>query len=256
MIETTMARRTGFSAILDNNKQELARIDNYKKQAVSATPRNLAFAGLTVGGVVVASFLALQIITGVIALVAIAITGVAGYFGIKWLKHLDPIMKQKMKNKQLKSMMEEARKHAIYQLDNQVIKNTERLNDARKSRNKMGASIEKLKGKLDPANEGKPIYQQKLDIIKRLQDAYNHIKVNLDKAAKANIDFEAKVKDYKQMEEFAAVAGEAMALFENNGAGQLEDMLSLEAFNHIETEFSTALISIENSARDMVVDGD
>lgn len=248
----TTEKKSAFSSIIDNNKQEMNRIEDYKREKISATPRNLAFVGISFVGLIVASFLALQIITGVLALITVAVTGVAGFFGMKWLKHLNPIMKQKMKNKQLKIMMEEARKNAIQQLENQVIDNAGRLGEARQARNKMGSSIEKLKSKVDPANKGKPIYDKKMEVIQRLETAYIQVKENLDKAAKANIAFEMKVKDYKDMEAFASEAGAAMALFEATSDSKLEEMLSLEAFNHIDDEFSTALISIENSARDMV----
>lgn len=256
MSDTATVPKTGFSSILDTNKQELARIEDFKNQKISNMPRLLAFSGLSVVGILVAGFLALQIITGVIALVVTAVACVGGFFGLKWLKHLSPVMKQKMKNKQLELMIEEAQKNAARQLDNQVITNSKRLSTARKSRNKMGAAIEKLKSKVDPAKKGSPMYEKKMDLIKRLEDAYLQVIENLDKGAKANAAFELKVQEYKEMKAFAEVAGEAMAMFEQSGSKQLEDMLSLESFDHIETEFSTALISIENSARDMQVDGE
>lgn len=254
--ETIDMQKTSFGSILDTNKKEMSRIESYKNEKISTTPRNLAFAGLSVAGLFMAGIFAFQIISGILAIVTVVGVGVGGFLGLRWLKKMDPVIKQKTKNAQLKFMMDEARKNAIYQLDNKVISNAQRLQDARGARNKMGASIENLRRKINPANVGKPAHTQKTAVVNRLQEAYEQVIINLEKAAVANTAFEEKVKEYKDMEAFALVAGEAMAMFENNGGNQLEDMLSLAAFDHIDSEFSTALISIENSARDMATDGE
>lgn len=243
-----------FSEIVNNNDQELAKIEKYRKEKLSNTPRNLIFAGLVTLGVLTAGLFALQIIAGVVALAATAVVGVGGFFGLRWLKSMDVVIRQKTKNQRIKLMREEAKKNATAQLDNQVLLNEERLGDARVARDKMGASIENLKSKVNPANKGKPTYEKKIAVIERLESAYHQVINNLDKAARANKLFEEKVQEYKDMDAFSQVASEAMELFENTAGHKLEDMLSLEAFNSIDHEFSTALISIENSARDMVID--
>ncbi len=258
MAETMNATKLGnsFAGIIDTNKQELAKIEQYKNEKISTTPRNLVFTGLCVGGLFMAGMFALQIISGIIAIGALAVVGVGGFMGLRWLKAADPMIRQKTKNHVLKMMMEEARNNAIYQLENQVITNTSRLRTARDSRDKLGASIETLKKKINPANKGTPIYEQKLAVITRMEEAYNQVKLNLEKGAEANKTFERKVVEYKDMEQFARLAGEAMSIFEKDGSHKLEDRLSLESFNHIDSEFSSALISIENYARDMSVDSE
>ena len=56
------------------------------------------------------------------------------------------------------------------------------------------------------------------------------------------------------MEKFASGAAEAMALFTTSGDDKLEEILSMEAFGQIESDFNEALIEIENSASDMALD--
>ena len=43
-------------------------------------------------------------------------------------------------------------------------------------------------------------------------------------------------------------------LFSTSEEDKLKDMLSLESFGQIETDFNSALIEIENSASDMALD--
>ena len=84
-----------------------------------------------------------------------------------------------------------------------------------------------------------------------IEKAYESVKANLEKAKVANQQFEQKVRDYKDLEEFSNIAGEAMAMFSEGNDAKLQEMLSLEAFKEIDNNFNSAIISIENSARDM-----
>ena len=61
---------------------------------------------------------------------------------------MDPVFRQKLKNLQLKKMYEEARANAVEQLDNRIITNQQRLAEAQKARNKMGALVESLKSEV------------------------------------------------------------------------------------------------------------
>lgn len=255
MTQTATQSNTQFGGILDNS-QEVSRIEELRNKKITAKPQVLAFALLAFLGIFMVGFMALQIITGVLALAVTGVFCVGAFFGIKWLKHLNPVVQQKMRNKQLKMMTEEAKRNAIQQLENRVIDDAERLKNAKRSRNKMGATVERLKNSLDPSRKGEPVYQKKLEMIERLDAAYQQVIKNLDIATKANLAFEKKVADYKELDQIAGEINEAMSLFDQSGDNKLRDMLSLESFNHIESEFSEALISIENSARDMDIDGE
>ncbi|SHO56085.1 hypothetical protein [Vibrio quintilis] len=247
---------SSFSLILEHNRNEMEKIEALSKKPITATPRNILFGLMIFVLVLLLGAFAIQIISGVIALITLIISTAVIFLGLRFLKSMDPFIRQKTQNILINKMTQEARKNAIAQLDNQVIKNAERLNIARTARNKMGATIESLKSQIHEKNAGKPIYERKKEILSRVQTAYDQVLVNLDHAAKANQAFEEKVKEYKDMEAFAAQASEAMKYFRNTGDTQLEDMLSLEAFNQIESDFNTALIDIENNVRDMSIDLD
>lgn len=246
---------TGFSNIMQDNSQALQKIDKLKNTKITSTPRNLIFGGLAVLGIFMTLVFAVQIITGMFALILTGVTLVGGFLGLRFLKTMDPVIRQKTKNLVMEKMVEEAQENAIYQLDNQVILNKDRLEHARNARNKMGALVQQLKGSIKSENKGKAIYERKMDMLVKVQLAYETMCSNLKAGAEANEVFKAKVNEYRDMNKFANIAGEAMALLGASGSKELEEMLSLEAFSAIDGNFNTAIISIENSANDMAIDG-
>jgi hypothetical protein len=256
MTDTTTAKPTGFASILETNKSEMSRISEYRDSKITTTPRNMLFGGMTIAGLFLFMMFATQIITGILALILTVGTVVGGFFGLRFLKAMDPVIQQKTRNTKLKYMVEEARKNAIYQLDNQVLANGERLQMARTARDKMGALVEQLRSKINPANKGTNNYIKKVELLERVKSSYEQMCDNLDKGASANNDFKRKVVEYKDMDSFANLANEAMSLMGASGNKDLEEMLSLESFNHIEGNFNEAIISIENSARDFSADND
>lgn len=246
----------GFSSVLSENKKEMEKIDEFKNKPITTTTRNIIF-GCTVTGTLLFFILfASQIITGVFALMFTVVFGVGALFGIRFLKMADPLIKQKIKNKILEEMVNEARKNASRQLDNQVIINRTRLEAARDARNKMGAAVKRLKSMINPENKGKPSYEKKMEMLVKVEEAYNQVKGMLERGAEANRQFEEKVTEYKDMERFASEVNSAMAYFKGSGGKQLEDILSLEAFTHIEEEFNYALVTIENQTSDMEFDAE
>ena len=248
------SKTSSFESILSSNKQKISDIEKLKNSVIGGGKRNILFVVMTVVLFGFTSMFALQIISGIFAAVLAVVVGLVGFYGTRILKQFDPVFQQKLKNKKIELMVSEARENAVFQLDNQVIENRQRLADGREARDKMGAQIEMLRSQLKPENEGKPIYERKKKILLRLEKAYSQIKSNVNKAARANTAFEKKVHDYKEMEKFASAAAEAMALFSTSGDDKLEEILSMEAFGQIESDFNEALIEIENSASDMALD--
>lgn len=246
----------GFSAILENNKAEMTKIDDFRNQKITALKRNLIFGGMGFCIFIFFILFASQILSGVLALFTTVVLALVAFFGIRFLKAADPLIRQKTKNLVLKKMVEEARRNAVQQLDNQVLENSKRLKRARQARDKMGAAVQNLRSKINPENKGTPIYEKKVEMLRKVELAYEQIKEMLQKGAAANKKFEQKVAQYKDMESFASDVQEAMSFFENSGGMQLEEMLSLEAFGQIEQEFNVALVSIENKTQDMQLDED
>lgn len=252
--DVMMKTGSSFSTILQSNKHETARIEQFRNEKISTKPRNLVFGGLVVAGVFTIGLFALQIITGVLALVVTGAACVGAWWGLGFVKKMDPLIRQKTKNMQIKWMVEEARKNAISQLENQVIDNAGRLSVARDARDKMGAAIETMKSSLDSSKSDNPMHTRKLEMVARVQKAYDIMCDNLDKGAVANQQFKTKVAEYKEMERLSQMAVSAMSFFDSGSAAELSNMLSLEAFGQIESDFNEAIVNIENSANDMALD--
>ena len=254
MANGTTTNNIGFPAIIQENKNEMAKIKEYEKTPVSAHARNLVFTGTVLGSFFIIGLFATTIIQGVTALFVTGVFCLGSFFSLRFLKAMDPLVRQKTKNFKIEAMVKEARTHAVAQLDNQVLDNRNRLEIARDSRNKMGAMVERLKGQVNVDNAGTPLHEKKRDILERVYKSYQEVCKNVDRAALAFAEFEDKVKEYKEMEAFATLANEAMSYFGTSGADKLDEMLSLAAFEQIETDFNGALVSIENSAKDMELD--
>ena len=240
-----------FSNILSENKNRIADIETLKNSKVTTKGRNVIFAGTVVGGLFIAGLMASTIISGAIALAVGGITIVGLVYGIRVLKQFDPVIRQKMRNKQLEMMIEEAQENSLVQLQNQVINNGERLAHARQSRDRIGALVAKLKGRLNREDTN---YEKKAEVVNTLEKSYETIQRNVDKAAEANNVFSARVMEYRDMHSFAKEAGTIMTAMNAAGSDELTKMLSLEAFDAIETDFHQALISVESSANDMEKD--
>lgn len=247
--DITVQDQGGFLTVLKNNENTMRDIEAFKQAPISRKAQTMIFTGITVGGLILASVLAMQIITGALALAVMGIVLVGGFMGIRALRAADPLIQQKTKNYILKKMYEEARINAVSQLDNQVLVNHQKLIDARKSRDKMGALVEDLKTKISSLAPASGNLVKMQGILARVEAAYTIICNNVDKAQLVNADFEIKVKDYKDLDSFSKLAGEALSIFD--GSDKMAEMLSLESFKHIDSEFNIALVSIENSARDM-----
>lgn len=247
---------TGFAHILKSNKDEISSIESLRDRVETATPRNILFAIMIAGLGFLCIMFAGEIITGMFAAILTGVTVVGGYFGAVTLKNFDPYFRQKLKNEKLKVMMNEARKNAIYQLDNQVLDNTQKLGRARKSRDNIGGMVNRLEAKIDKADADSSNYKKMKKMYDKVNNAYVQMDAGLKLAAKANKAFEKKVVEYKEMESFAQMAIDAMDMLGSAGGSDLNDLLSLAAFDEIESNFSTALAAIENSAADMAIDNE
>jgi len=244
-----------FSSIFTSNKQKLEQIKKYESAPIGTTPRNLVFVGMIGFTLILSIMFAAQIIQGVFALVLVLGTGVGGFFGLRFLKAMDPVIRQKTKNLKLSLMKEEAHKNAVHQLDNQVLVNAERLKKARSARDQTKALVGEMESKLNETDPNSSIYKNMKEMLDKVSTAYEIIAVNIDKGAQANKEFEKKVEEYKSMDRFAKLAAQAMGNL-GGGADKLDEMLSLEAMGAIDTNFNSSMAMIENTARDMEIDGE
>ncbi|MEA1914547.1 MAG: hypothetical protein U9N30_04430 [Campylobacterota bacterium] len=250
---TTNVSKNTFTGILQENKGALQNIENFKNQKISTIGRNLLFGGVALGGLFAVSLIAFQILSGIFALFLSGVLLIGGFLSIRFLKKMDPLIQQKTKNLLLEKMLKEARDNATVQLGNQVLANADKLKNARQAREKMGAMVEALKNAVDFSDTENSSNKKKKDIYERVNKSYEIVKQNISIAQQKHKEFEQKVIEYKELEKFTKMAGEAMALFEDSSNTKLTEMLSLESFEHIDSEFNTALVTIENSTLDREV---
>ncbi|MDO6525287.1 hypothetical protein Q4519_06275 [Motilimonas sp. 1_MG-2023] len=246
---------TSFASVLEKSNQAITEIREKQTSPITTKARNLAFVGLMVAGFLFLGLFLLQIIQGVVALFIAVGATLALFYGLRFLKSLDPLVKQKTQNFVLQKMIAEARENNTLQLDNLVLSSAQRLNQARQSRDKMGGYVKKLQSKLaqsTPATDNN--YNVKADMLEKVENAYRIICANVDRAATLNKAFEKKVASYKDMAEFTDIVGEAMNFAAATSGNKLEEMLGLEAFAAIEGEFHQAMVSIENSVSDYEID--
>ena len=245
-----------FSNIIEENNQRIANIKNEYAKPITGKIRNMIGAGLVLGSLFMVGFVALQIITGVLALVFSAFMLIGAYFGIRALRAADPLIKQKTQNYILGKMIEEAKTKKTETLTNLVLKSGERLEAARVARDNMGGYVKTLQNRLQQSDKNSSMYPQKVQMTANVERAYETIVENVKKATTAHRLLSQKVDDYKDMDEFSDIAAMALRFASNNGLSQLDEMLGMEAFRAIESEFCTAMSAIENSVVDYQLDNE
>jgi len=243
---TELLKDIGFdiAGAESKQKQRIAEIKNLGNP-VSAKPQALAFVGVLLLGFFIIGMIGMQIITGAVAMVVAALAASFLFYGFRIMRKMDPLFKQKLNNELMKRMTEEAKKHKIETLDNMVLSSKERL-DARYE------AIKKLKGykltledKIKPDDPNLAKKQEGLNVV---ITALENSGANYEKAKQMHSDLKDKVASYKDMHEFSEVMND-VTQFINGSESELEEMLSLAAFNEIDKDFNMALAAIDTETR-------
>lgn len=243
-----------FKDIASSTQDKINELKEAKDKVFTTKNRNIVFVALLIVGLLAASVVAMQIITGAVALGFAAVVGVGLFFIFKNFDKLDPLVAQKLNNYILSKQIEEARKNNIIQLQNTVLARKQRLKEGRKARDEMGGYVQKLEQKVrasDPNSD--PYHKQKVEMFDKIKSAYEANQAMLTRAAQANKEFEMQVEHYKDMEAFANIAGKATKAIKTD---DLENMLSLAAFDSIDDQFNTAMVELEGSVADYAVDNE
>ena len=242
-----------FNKIVQDNQSRVQEIIAYKNKPISKYAQPVAFVGGSLVLVAVTGLFLLQVIQGALALGVTAVTVAGLFYFVKIIKEANPLIQQKIKNKRIELMMREAREHGIEQLQNKILEDTTSLKQKKESRDKLGASLEVLRTQVDRTKEGSDLRANMQKQLEKLEPAYEQMKKIIKNQEKQLELYEEKVKEAKQLDEFNKVASEFMDTFESTADTKLEEMLSLESFAAIETEFSKNSIAIENLIADMEV---
>ncbi|CCN73272.1 hypothetical protein [Vibrio nigripulchritudo] len=253
---STTSQTLSFHTIVEDSNKRIAKIREEKKSAVTTTARNLGFAGFIIVGLFLFGIIALQVISGALALVIAFSAAALLFYSYRYLKMADPMIKRKMRNHTLKKMIEEARTNKIETLTNWVITSEKRLEEARESRDALGGYVNRLDKKVSDSDKNASTYETKLRTLESVKQAYEVVVGNVQKAGEAHKQLKIKVAEYKDMAEFADMAKTALEMANASKGDALDEMLGMEAFAGIEQEFHQALISVENSVSDARIDND
>ncbi|KIF53431.1 MULTISPECIES: hypothetical protein [Vibrio harveyi group] len=253
MTETTKVLHLG--SLVEQGNNQIAEIKREQNAPVTATARNIGFVAFSLVGVILAGFIALQIITGTLAL----LVGVGGmalmFYALRYLKMNDKHIKQKMRNRVIANMIEEAKTRKIETLTNLVIDSQTRLDGARAARDKMGGYVNKVKSKLAETDKSSSHYTRMCQMAEKVEKAYELVQQSVERAGHAHKNLSLKVKEYKDMAEFSEIVNDAMS-FAKSEKDSLENMLGMEAFAAIDQDFQEAMVTIENSVADYELDND
>lgn len=235
---------TDFQRVLESSKNTITTLQRERDKPVSDLPRNLVFGGLFLGVIAFVGMIGLQILTGLAVLALTAVFAIVSILGIRHGRKLDALIAQKIKNYALERQLEEARNNNIVQLKNILLNRQARLDQGYQARAEMKGYLNKMKMKIDQSDETDTYYKQKVDMYNKVKSAFDTNGIVLEKAKISVQEFSKQILHYEGMKEFTEIAGKAMAALDND---HLEEMLSLEAFNSIETNFCTAMAELETS---------
>ncbi len=248
-------RMLSLGNLVEQSNNQIAEIKREQGAQITATARNIGFVVFGLLGLFLVGFIALQIIAGTIALL-VGLGGLAFmFYALRYLTMNDKHIKQKMRNRVIANMIEEAKTHKVETLTNLVLDSKERLDGARQARDKMGGYVGKVNAKLAEADTSSPHYKRMVKMSEQVEQAYELVKKNVERAGQAHKRLSTKVQEYKEMAEFSDIVNDAMA-FAKSKTDTLEEMLGMEAFAQIDQDFQEAMVSIENSVADYELDND
>jgi len=237
-----------FQGLLGSSKEEINKIKEYGNKKFTGLPRTLIFIAMTMAAFFVIGMFTFQIVSGIAAIFISVIAAAIMYAGITFMVKMDPLYRMKLRNIQMEQMMKEARKRAVAQLENQVMTNAKRLQKGREAVVKLKSIVKRLESRLSKMDLDDKYREQNESTLAAVKKAAEGFQRNVAIAHKEHEAFEKQVQDYKNREEVAKIANEAMAIIGESAENKIEELLSLEAFEAIDMNFNSALAAIEESA--------
>lgn len=250
MSDTTTPQSSVFQLIVENNKNELQKIEQLKSEPISRKRQFLIFSAMMGFAFFGAGLIMMEIIKGLVAFGFAGIILVGTWYGIKYLQANAPLILQKQKNKALEKMMANAKTNCIAQLKNQILKNAESLAAVKAKRDNVGGMVKQLEAQVNTANTSEMSNRMKA-MLEKVQQAYDGIMKNIEKATVANEAYKDMVTQYEKMYNFANMADEVMSMLSDSASKELENMLSMAAFEEIDATFCNAMAKIDGFTQDL-----
>jgi len=241
-----------FGQLKENIGKENQAIQEFEKQPLNINKQHLIGGGLLVGGILLAGMFFINILSGIVAAIALIGFGIAAKYGFKALKDADPIIQDKIKRKLIQVRIAEARDNAIEHLKLQIIERHKVYEQKKAGLVEMEGHLSKLKMKLGTSKNEKTnkSLQTMYDAAKKAVDL---VTKNVKMVYKNNKSFEDMVEDYKLKDEFADIADKLNTMA---GDSKVNEMLTLEAFDAIDTDYCNAVAEIDAASKIAEIEGE
>jgi len=241
----------GSTSLQTIDTEYRSKIDELKNP--SSLKRYLVFGGLLFGGTLLLSLFATQIISGSIALIVSGLTAVLGWYGIKVLKNLDPVIQKKLSNQKMKLLIEEAQSKKIETLSNYVLALDDYYNYSKNLKKKVSILINKYKDKLSDSTD-EYLTKEYQKILEKLELTLKSIDKIMSNSKDKKDAFQKQLKIAKEKMEFINDTKDIVSFLESEGSNSLDKMLVDESLNSLEKEFLEITGTIESIANNIEED--
>lgn len=238
-----------MSDFLQENKDVINTLKSEAKAEITPHKRNIIFIGSLLG-LFVFTFFAVQILTGLIALVSAAIILPAIWYGFRVIRANDKYIQQRIRNKALARQIKEASDNADVQLQNMSIAKEESIKVAANARDMLKGAVLKIKNEIKNEPADSPVVKfakESLDVLEPAAENASKIVTLRSDQAEA---FKLKVQQHLKMKKISDMANQVIDATSATFDNALDNILSLTAFEAIEEEFYTATVKLESSVED------
>lgn len=182
---------------------------------------------------------------GLFALTVMVVGGVALFQALPWAM-------QRLENRLLKMRKAEASANPVEQLENDVLRRSERLSAFRHALATVGGQIESIRQMVDERRHQDPghVLESQQRALQRLMDFYGANLGRLDQAQAALEQFKSTVARKKSEWEIANAINAAAQLLDPNAAQTLiQDLLTDEALRAVQNRFNTVFAELDIQMR-------
>ena len=183
-------------------------------------------------------------LTGSIGLLALAAVLATGFTFVQAL----PLLGQKLENQLLARRKAEARRNPIEQLQNEVVRRAQRLQDFRRALVTVGGQIESIREMLEMTHHKSPGFamDRQVRALERLQQFHTLNMDRLSKAHSALQDFKETVNNKGRQWEISIAIGEATEALDPNGSENLmQDLLTDTALRTVQDRFNAVFSELD-----------
>jgi len=237
------------TSLVEIDKKYQMKIEEVKNP--SKIKRYLIFGGLVIGIGAIGVLFASQIIHGTIALATAGIVAVGGYYGIKYLKNMDPYIQKKMANHRIKKLIELAQTEKIETLENYALSIKQKLEYINELRKKVKSKILKYETKINNSANNPELLKLYTDLTKKLKQAEKSIEIIYNKSVEYDKKLQNELRILKEKQEFINETKDIINFLEDETGKYMDELLAQTASNEIENEFNDILSSLDNISKDI-----